>query len=181
MIAIFITLAIVVFDQVSKYIVVSYMEMFSEKPFIPYLMSFYRTENRGAAFSMLEDNRWVFMLVSSVAIIAISIVLYYFRGRHPLLTVSLSMVLGGGIGNMIDRVCYGAVVDFLRFDFVDFAIFNVADSFITVGTVLMFVYVLFFETKVEERLRLQGESADDAEGAILPPESNASAENAEEE
>ncbi len=165
MIAIIITVAAVVLDQLSKYLIVENMELYSEAPFIPHVLAFYRTENRGAAFSMLSDSRWVFMLLSTVAMGLILFLLVKEYKRHPLMTVALSMVLGGGVGNMIDRVRLGYVVDFFRFEFVDFAIFNVADSFITVGAVLLAVYVLFFETRVEKRLAAEKAQKDQIRSA----------------
>ena len=155
MLAAVVTALIIVFDQVSKYLVVTFMELHGEAKFIPHVISFYRTENRGAAFSMLAEHRWVFMVISFIAMGIIVWLLIKEYKRHTLLTLSLSMVLGGGIGNMIDRIRLGYVVDFLRFDFVDFAIFNVADSFITIGAVLLGVYIIFFEPKVEKRLKAE--------------------------
>ena len=139
MLAAVITAVAVLLDQISKSIVVNGLPLYGEARFIPGVLSFYHTRNTGAAFSMLSDRRWVVML-------------YFWRSRHVLLTVSLSMILGGGIGNMIDRIVNGYVTDFFRVDFVDFAVFNVADSFITVGAVLLGVYIIFFEPKVERRL-----------------------------
>ena len=152
MLAAVITAVAVLLDQISKSIVVNGLPLYGEARFIPGVLSFYHTRNTGAAFSMLSDWRWVFMLLSCVAIVAITVMLYFWRSRHVLLTVSLSMILGGGIGNMIDRIVNGYVTDFFRVDFVDFAVFNVADSFITVGAVLLGVYIIFFEPKVERRL-----------------------------
>lgn len=152
MLAAVITAVAVLLDQISKSIVVNGLPLYGEARFIPGVLSFYHTRNTGAAFSMLSDRRWVFMLLSCVAIVAITVMLYFWRSRHVLLTVSLSMILGGGIGNMIDRIVNGYVTDFFRVDFVDFAVFNVADSFITVGAVLLGVYIIFFEPKVERRL-----------------------------
>lgn len=152
MLAAVITAVAVLLDQISKSIVVNGLPLYGEARFIPGVLSFYHTRNTGAAFSMLSDRRWVFMLLSFVAIVAITVMLYFWRSRHVLLTVSLSMILGGGIGNMIDRIVNGYVTDFFRVDFVDFAVFNVADSFITVGAVLLGVYIIFFEPKVERRL-----------------------------
>lgn len=152
MLAAVITAVAVLLDQISKSIVVNGLPLYGEASFIPGVLSFYHTRNTGAAFSMLSDRRWVFMLLSFVAIVAITVMLYFWRSRHVLLTVSLSMILGGGIGNMIDRIVNGYVTDFFRVDFVDFAVFNVADSFITVGAVLLGVYIIFFEPKVERRL-----------------------------
>ena len=152
MLAAVITAVAVLLDQISKSMVVIGLPLYGEARFIPGVLSFYHTRNTGAAFSMLSDRRWVFMLLSCVAIVAITVMLYFWRSRHVLLTVSLSMILGGGIGNMIDRIVNGYVTDFFRVDFVDFAVFNVADSFITVGAVLLGVYIIFFEPKVERRL-----------------------------
>lgn len=152
MLAAVITAVAVLLDQISKSSVVNGLPLYGEARFIPGVLSFYHTRNTGAAFSMLSDRRWVFMLLSCVAIVAITVMLYFWRSRHVLLTVSLSMILGGGIGNMIDRIVNGYVTDFFRVDFVDFAVFNVADSFITVGAVLLGVYIIFFEPKVERRL-----------------------------
>lgn len=152
MLAAVITAVAVLLDQISKSIVVNGLPLYGEARFIPGVLSFYHTRNTGAAFSMLSDRRWVFMLLSCVAIVAITVMLYFWRSRHVLFTVSLSMILGGGIGNMIDRIVNGYVTDFFRVDFVDFAVFNVADSFITVGAVLLGVYIIFFEPKVERHL-----------------------------
>jgi signal peptidase II len=107
---------------------------------------------------MLSDQRWVFMVVSAISMVIIVWLLYKEYKRHPLLNVALSMVLGGGIGNMIDRIRLGYVVDFFHVDFVDFAIFNVADSFITVGAILLVIYVIFFDAKVEARIKAEKEA-----------------------
>ncbi len=155
MLAIIVALAVVIADQVGKAIVSANMELYSEAGFIPGVISFYHTRNTGAAFSMLSDKQWVFMVLSAVMIAAISWFLVKHGKRHALLTVALALILGGGIGNMIDRIRLGYVTDFLRFDFVDFAVFNIADSCITVGAVLLGVYILFFEPKVEKRLAAQ--------------------------
>jgi signal peptidase II len=139
----------VILDQVSKHLVVQNIELHGTVPFIPNFMSFYHTRNTGAAFSMLSNNRWVFMIMSVFAMGVMIWLLIKEYKRHPLMTVSLAMVLGGGIGNMIDRVRLGYVVDFFKTEFIDFAIFNVADCFVSVGAVLLAVYVMFYDSKVE--------------------------------
>lgn len=155
MLAAIIAVFAIIADQLTKYLVVENFELYEAKDFIPHVMSLKYTQNRGAAFSMLSDNRWVFMVLSFLSMAIIIYLLIKEYRRHTLLNVSLAMVLGGGIGNMIDRIRLEYVVDFFRLDFVDFAIFNVADCFITVGAVLLGVYVVFFEPKVEKRLRAQ--------------------------
>lgn len=153
----------VILDQLTKAIVVSQMALYEEVPFLPGLIRFYHTRNTGAAFSMFSDNRWVFMVFSVIAMVIMTYLLVKFHGRHWLLSVSLAAVLGGGIGNMIDRVLSGYVVDFLDFQFMKFAVFNVADIFVTCGSVALAVYILFIEPKVEKRLQEQKEAASAAE------------------
>ena len=153
----------VILDQLTKAIVVSQMALYEEVPFLPGLIRFYHTRNTGAAFSMFSDNRWVFMVFSVIAMMIMTYLLVKFHGRHWLLSVSLAAVLGGGIGNMIDRVLSGYVVDFLDFQFMKFAVFNVADIFVTCGSVALAVYILFIEPKVEKRLQEQKAAASAAE------------------
>ena len=153
----------VILDQLTKAIVVSQMALYEEVPFLPGLIRFYHTRNTGAAFSMFSDNRWVFMVFSVIAMMIMTYLLVKFHGRHWLLSVSLAAVLGGRIGNMIDRVLSGYVVDFLDFQFMKFAVFNVADIFVTCGSVALAVYILFIEPKVEKRLQEQKEAASAAE------------------
>ncbi len=180
MLAIIITILSIVLDQLSKYHVVQNIELHETAPFIPKVLSLYHTQNRGAAFSMLSDKQWVFMVISTVSMFIIVWLLYKEYRRHTLLNVALSMVLGGGIGNMIDRVSLGYVVDFLHVDFVDFAVFNIADSFITVGAVLLIVYVIFFDSKVEARIKAEKVAQAASEPEATVENTEASVEQAEE-
>ena len=162
MLAAVIVILTVALDQLSKTLVVSRMEF--EQGSIKVLgdlLVFYRTENDGAAFGMLSNARWVFIVFSLVAIAAGIYCVIKYNKRHVLLTVSVSMLLGGGIGNMIDRLfrtgveCEYAVVDFLYSSLMPWFYFNLADAFITVGAVILCVYMLFFESKVEKRAAAQ--------------------------
>ena len=165
MLAAIIAIVAVILDQLSKYIVVQNIELYETVPFIKGFMSFYHTRNTGAAFSMLADRRWVFMVFSVISMGLIIYLLVKEYRRHPLMNIALGMILGGGIGNMIDRIALGYVVDFFHTDFIDFAVFNVADCFITVGAVLLGIYVIFFEPKVEKRLEAERKAAETAKSA----------------
>lgn len=135
--------ALIVFlDQLSKYLTVLYLKPVGTFPIIRNALHLTYVENRGAAFGMLENSRWVFMLVSSVAIVALSVYLIYKKPQNRLLCVSLSFIIGGGIGNMIDRVFLGYVVDMIDFRLINFAVFNVADSFVCVGAGLLMLYLI---------------------------------------
>lgn len=135
----------IILDQVTKLIVVKNMELHETAPFIKGIIEFQYIENRGAAWGMLSNNRWIFLAISAAALVALPILLYKYRSLHFLFGFSLSLVIGGAAGNMIDRVFSGAVVDFLNFCFIDFPVFNIADICVTVGAALMFVYLIFID------------------------------------
>ena len=132
-----IVIFIVLFDQTTKFLVATHLQDGKIITLIPNVISLCYHENSGAAWGMFADRRWIFMTASIVAIVAIVGALIYMRDKNPskLLITSLSFFLGGGIGNMIDRFRLKYVIDFLRFDFFEFLIFNIADSFITIGAV----------------------------------------------
>lgn len=145
-----------VFDQLTKFFVVENIEFHGEVPFINGFMKFYHTRNTGAAWSIMDGGGWerfILLAVSVLALGALLFVLIKFYRRHILLTVSLSAVLGGALGNMIDRIRLGYVVDFLATEFIEFPTFNIADSFITVGAILIAVYIIFFDSKVEKHIK----------------------------
>lgn len=120
--------------------------------------------NDGAAFGMLDDHRWVFMSVSTVVIIAMLGFLTVKRREIPTtLGIALSLVVSGGIGNMIDRVALGYVVDFIYFVPIDFPCFNVADSFVCIGAALMFLCILFM--KEPEKSAVDESAESETEGA----------------
>ncbi len=135
----------VILDQVSKLIVVNNMELYESVPLIEGFFSFSYIHNRGAAWGMLSDQRWVFIVVTAIALIVLPIILYRYRKLHVLFGTSLSLIIGGAFGNMIDRIFLGYVVDFLQFTFIDFPVFNIADVCIVVGTFMMAAYILFFD------------------------------------
>ncbi|HAN21530.1 MAG TPA: signal peptidase II [Clostridiales bacterium] len=146
-----ITIIIVTLDQLTKYLVTQYINIGEKVDFIPFFINLTHVENEGASFGMFAEHRWIFMLLSSVAIIGIIVFIIKYNKQHILLTISLSFILAGGIGNMIDRIFRYTVVDFFEFTFVEFAIFNVADMFITFGAIMLGVYVVFFEKKTEAK------------------------------
>lgn len=133
----------VLLDTLSKNLAIISLKDTGETDFalIPGILHFTYHENKGAAFGMLSDSRWVFMSISSIAIIAIAVYLFCNKENSILLSLSLSMILGGGIGNMIDRVCLGYVVDFINFKIINFPIFNIADTFVTIGAALLISYL----------------------------------------
>ena len=158
MLAAIIVIFSIIADQVSKYIVVQNIELRGSVPFINGFMNFYHTRNEGGGWSILDGGGWERLVLLSISLIAMGLIVYIlvkFYKRHTLLNVALAMVLGGATGNMIDRIRLGYVVDFFHTEFIDFPTFNVADCFITVGAVLLCVYVIFFDAKVEKRIKAE--------------------------
>lgn len=140
-------------DQITKYFAVKELKPIDTYPIINGVLHLTYVENTGAAFGMMKDSRWIFMTVSTVAIVAIAVVIFKYGRESVFSSFCLSMILGGGIGNMIDRIALGYVVDFVDFRLINFAVFNGADSFVCVGAFLMIIYLaleLVRETKAEK-------------------------------
>ena len=136
---------IVALDQISKWLVVANIPLYESVDVIPGVFRFTYIRNDGAAFGMLDDARWVFMILSTVAIVGVLVYMFKKKPESKLLCISLAFMVGGGIGNMIDRVCLGYVIDFL--DFCAFPKlwmwnFNVADSFVVVGAGMLMLWMV---------------------------------------
>ena len=154
---------IVFLDQLSKWLTVINLDLHGTFPLIQDVFHFTYVRNTGAAFSIFDapNERWIFMSISTVAIIALSIYLWKNRNGNKLLGVALSFIVGGGIGNMIDRCLLGYVIDMLDFRLIHFAIFNVADSFVCVGVGLFALQVILDEintAKKEKAAKLTADS-----------------------
>ena len=133
----------VLLDQISKLLVVRFLD--PEAPFVIWegVFRFSYVENEGAAFGMFSDQRWIFMVISTLAILGMLFYLWRYPPDSRFACVALSMIIGGGIGNMIDRVRLEYVIDFI--DFYLFPeiwpwVFNVADSFVCVGGGMLFLW-----------------------------------------
>ena len=136
---------IVAADQISKLLVVANIPLFAQVPVIPGLFHLTYTQNTGAAFSSFEGMTWLFAIV--FVVFAAGIAWEFSKKRWPFTTFErwcIVAVFAGGLGNMIDRLRLGYVVDMIAVEFIDFPVFNVADSFITCGCVLLLVHLFFF-------------------------------------
>ncbi|MCL6604144.1 MAG: signal peptidase II [Paenibacillus sp.] len=134
-------IALIVFliDQGTKYLIATRLELQEQIPVIGNFFLITSHRNRGAAFGILEGQRWFFFLVTVVVVIGIVWYLNKVRKTQKLLSTALGLVLGGAIGNFLDRMLTGEVVDFLQLNFgsYTFPIFNVADSCIVIGVALI--------------------------------------------
>ena len=149
----FIALLIIILDQFTKWIVVQNMTLQERIPIIENFLYMTSHRNKGAAFGILQGQMWLFYIVTIVVVV---FVIYYFEKyakEQKLHAISLSLILGGAIGNFIDRVFRQEVVDFIDvyiFTY-DFPIFNVADMALVVGVGLMLIFVFIEDRKAREK------------------------------
>jgi signal peptidase II len=136
---------IVAVDQWTKFLVLEQIPLYGHVDAVPGLFHLTYVRNTGAAFSSFEGAQWLFALI--FVALTVGIFYEYFKKRLPFTTTDrwlIAAIYGGGLGNMIDRVRFGYVVDMIAVDFMDFAVFNVADCFITCGSILLVLHLIFF-------------------------------------
>lgn len=153
-----IILFLVFLDQITKYLVMINMDVYDSIPIIKDVLHITYIRNEGAAFGSLSNSRWIFMILSVVAIIAIIVYWVVKKPNSKMLQVIMTLCISGGIGNMIDRVRLGYVVDFI--DFRAFPhiwkwIFNVADSCVTISAALFIVWMILDTVKTEKAKKAQ--------------------------
>jgi len=151
MIVIIIAVVVLVLDQLSKFWVVSTLKAVGDIPVIDGVLHWHYAENTGASFSMMKNVTWFPTAVAIFAgLVAVAAVIYVLTRKykmHWLEIVSIGLVVGGAIGNLIDRLRFGYVIDFIYVKLINFAIFNIADSALVVGAILLSIYVLFIHEK----------------------------------
>ena len=136
---------IVAADQITKYLTVVNIALHQDVEFIPGFLGFTYVQNTGAAFSSFEGQQWLFAVIFLVFTAAI--LFEYFKKPLPFTKFErwcIAAIYGGGLGNMLDRVRLGYVVDMIETKFIDFPVFNVADCFITCGCIAMVISLGFF-------------------------------------
>lgn len=140
-------------DQYTKLLVVNHLK--GNQPYVLWegVFEFYYSENRGAAFGMLQGKQTFFFVIATVVIVGIAYLMYrmpdWSVSRYHGLRLCLICITAGAIGNMIDRVTQGFVVDFLYFKLIDFPIFNVADIYVTVSTACLVLLISFYYKEEE--------------------------------
>lgn len=130
-------------DQLVKFWAVASLKAIDTIPIIPGVLQLHYVENRGAAFSLLENHQWIFIIFAVIVIAAIAYGLKSGYIQTNLGRISLLLVCAGAVGNLIDRVVRHFVVDMIYFSLIDFPVFNIADIFVCVGVALFFWYVMF--------------------------------------
>ncbi|ENQ3078446.1 signal peptidase II [Bacillus multifaciens] len=147
-----IALFVIAIDQVSKWIIVKEMELGESIPIIDNVLYITSHRNRGAAWGILENKMWFFYVITVIFVVFILFYMKKYAKTDKLLGISLGLILGGAIGNFIDRVVRKEVVDFIHtyiFSY-NFPVFNVADSALCVGVALIIIQTLLEGKKAKE-------------------------------
>lgn len=141
---------IVVSDQISKFLVVKNISPTDTIHVINGIIDFVYVKNTGGAFSILNNATWLLTIIS--VIFCIGVIVYFIKEKpeKKVIVLALSLMFSGALGNALDRMFRGFVVDFIKTEFVDFPVFNIADIAITVGAVILIVYMIFFDNVKKE-------------------------------
>lgn len=142
---------ITAFDQITKFFAQKYLSDGSTVQFIKGVIRFNYAENEGMAFSLFSGARWIFVAVTVIACGAALWYLFSDKCKSLWLYWSIGVVVSGGIGNLIDRVLFGFVIDFIEPVFINFAIFNIADCAVTLGAFSLFMYLISDMFKKEKK------------------------------
>lgn len=154
---------LLVLDQWVKYWITVNLPLGEGMAFLPGFMELRTVHNYGAAWSSFSGQRWVLVIVTSFIVLAVVFVLARRIVRHPFGVAACFLILSGGIGNIIDRVRLGYVVDMFNFLFVEYPVFNVADICVVTGSVMGTVYYMFLYEKYDKKGRKHGNQNDPTE------------------
>ena len=150
---------IVLIDQLSKIWAYNNLSQVGQIKGIPGILDFMYVENTGAAFGILPNQNWLFIILAMLVLVVALYVLFKKKIKSKLFLASMALMIGGAVGNMIDRIIRGFVIDFLKLSFFP-PVCNFADYCLTVGAVLLLVYILFLYSiaeKNDERLKQKTE------------------------
>lgn len=134
---------LVIIDQIIKYFISAYLQPVGSVSVIDSIFSLTYVENKGVAFGMFSDMRWIFIALTSILLVIIIFYMFKKRPKGKFFYVCAALIIGGGIGNLIDRIFYGYVIDYLSLSFFP-PVCNFADYCITAGTIMLVIYLLFF-------------------------------------
>lgn len=150
-------------DQAVKLYVVSHLALHESAPLLPGVVELLYIQNTGGGFSILAGHTWLLTILTAALMAGVAALMVKRVFPHPLAMWSMAAILGGGLGNLIDRVRLGYVVDMFNFQFMDYPVFNVADILVVCGTVCFAAYYLFLYDRPSKK---GGEEADHgADGA----------------
>ncbi len=143
-------------DQLIKFWVSSFLKPIGSVDVIPGLFSLTYLENKGAAFGIMSNMRWVFIVFTLIIVVILIYIVLKNKIKNKLFIVSAILLIGGGIGNLIDRIFFGYVVDYLSLSFFS-PVCNFADYCITAGTVLLVIYLVFYSDFLKNKKKVESD------------------------
>ena len=144
-------------DQAVKLYVTAHLALYETAPLLPGFVELFYIRNTGGGFSILEGQTWLLTLVTALLMAGIAVLLVKKIFPHPLAMWTLTLILGGGLGNLIDRVRLGYVVDMFNFQFMSYPVFNLADVLVVGGTIGFAAYYLLLHDKVQAKKEAEGD------------------------
>ena len=143
--------ALLLLDQLTKRIVLNTLTKVDTVALIDGIFHLTYCENRGAAFGIMQNRVWFFVVVTVAVFVAVIWYMIKYKPKNKWLNFSLTLLMGGALGNFVDRIFRGYVVDFLDFRLINFPIFNVADCFVVIGAILLAYHIIFSEYEKEKK------------------------------
>lgn len=140
---------VVVIDQALKKWIVGHLPLHTSQEILPGIVEFYHLRNKGAGWGVLEGEMTFFYMVTLLAVAYLIYLVVHDKDQSRWTSISYGLLLGGAIGNFIDRVVHGYVVDMIRLTFINFPVFNIADIALTFGVVLLIIYLLVIQEEVD--------------------------------
>ncbi|MFL2129707.1 signal peptidase II [Ruoffia sp. FAM 26255] len=141
----FVAILLIVFDQIVKFLTVTNLQVGESARGITNVFDFFYLRNDGGGWGLFSGRVNFFLIITVLAAAYIIYLIFKNRDHHFITRLSYGLILGGAVGNFIDRIRLGYVIDMFRLKFIDFPIFNVADAALTIGVVLLIIVILFFE------------------------------------
>ena len=155
-VALLIAAVIVLADQLIKFFVLNELKPIGTVKVIDGVFNLTYVENRGVAFGIFQDMRWVFVAVTCILLFLIIFYMFKKRPKGKLFYICAGMIIGGGVGNLIDRLVHGYVVDYLAVSFFP-PVCNFADYCITIGVFILVIYVIFFSDLLSSKEKYEEE------------------------
>ena len=138
-------------DQILKWWIVNNLALYESMPLLPGIVELKYIQNTGGGFSILTDHTWLLTALTVVLIAIIAWVLVKKVFTHPFAVWTLVLIIGGGLGNLVDRIRLGYVVDMFNFQFIKYPVFNIADILVVCGAIGFAVYYLMFHDRLTKK------------------------------
>ncbi|MBP0979759.1 MAG: signal peptidase II [Oscillospiraceae bacterium] len=138
---------LILLDQIIKFLAENILSRYDTVAIVSSVFHLTYVKNYGAAFGILQNKKIFLIIITSIILVGTIVFLIFNKINNSVFLWSLSLIISGGVGNLIDRIIKGYVVDYIDFRLINFAVFNLADSFVCIGVFLFFIYMIFIEPK----------------------------------